>query len=378
MKQLNLPVDDEVRALFPNGIDEPQQELARRTTDPKARASIFLSVARRQFPRAGPVSLKLVSEAKAAGSAPSIQAGAKQMEFAALSLPGDRKEIEAHALEVIGRFPDSEASCEACEYYWYAITYPWPAFSNRIPEWREKCLSVINGCPDRTQRWKMIGGSFPSVGEHSGEVYEAIVAMKPPDEVLPMVLLRQSEALSKADSIRAWEVEREAIHHPEFSGFSRSSDQRGDQQLRAESYGDYETALYLELLSPRPEFGSCIPGDQSDGIGREFRRVYFRLRLERDPEARWNELIRLLPATAVDGSSRGLHRALYLDRVLEAAHATQAEDSALAWFRTVRESYRKELREPALQKDHGWSESDLLHIETMLDGYIERLERSVH
>jgi len=375
MQQVHVRVDDDVLALCPNGIDVPQQELARRTTDPKARASILLNVARRQFPRAGPVSIRLISEAKAAGSAPSIQAGAKQMEFATLNLLNDRKEIETLALELIGRFPNSEASCEACEYYWYAITYPWPAFSNRIPEWREKCLSVINGCPDRTQRWKMIGGSFPSVGEHSGEVYEAIVAMKPPDEVLPMVLLRQSEALSKADSMRAWEVEREAIHHPEFSGFSRSSDQHGDQQLRAESHGDYETALYLELLSPRPEVGSCIPGDRSDQIGREFRRVYFRLRLEVDPETRWNDLIRLLPATAEDGSSRGLHRALYLDRVLEAAHAAHAEDSALTWFRSVRDSYHKELGQPAMQKDHGWSESDLLQVEKLFDGYIQQLER---
>jgi hypothetical protein len=43
---------------------------------------------------------------------------------------------------------------------------------------------------------------------------------------------------------------------------------------------------------------------------------------------------------------------------------------------TVQEIYRNELREPTLQREHGWSESDLRHVETMLDGYIERLESS--
>ncbi|HEX5044794.1 MAG TPA: hypothetical protein VFV75_17980 [Candidatus Polarisedimenticolaceae bacterium] len=342
---------------FPQGIAGPLRDLARRTTDPKVRASLLLAAAFHVFATPdAKQALPLIREAKAVRDLPSIELGAWRFETIALSLQG-RELRQVLAVRMIDRYPRSEASCEGCVEYWNALHHPYPELPpDRTEDWREKCLPVLRQCPDQVASWSRLSTVSSDAGR-SRDMCQAILDMGPPDEVVPAVLLRLAGALRDSEPQRAWENERAAIVHPEYPGLDHEFEKYAERQQRAERHGDFETALYLELLTPHGVFlGDCLPGDdglqETYEIGRAFRRAYFRLRMGGDPDAAWASLIALLPTAPREGVARRLLQPEYLERLLEAARATHHEASALAWFRGV--------RAPGM--------------EAVLDAYVRRLE----
>lgn len=264
-KQVNVSVDPDVLALFPEGIDQPLEDLARRTSDPSARASILLEAARRWITRSDrPRLAGLIEEALRAGPARNIQAGVLVQEL--YNLPFDQeREREALVQRLIDRFPDSETAVAGCVEFWGILNSPRSDFSSLVPEWKTSCSSLFQRGPNLVRRWQNLIMYTPRDSGRAVEAIPILQAMHPPDEVAPAILLRLSAALREENPEKAWELERLAIHHPQFPGLGHSQDPRiGDffywslfsipeSMKRAEDHDDQETAEFLkELFDRRP------------------------------------------------------------------------------------------------------------------------------
>ena len=369
----------DLHLLFPEGVQAAQVDLARRTQDPKVRAAILLSAAYSwRGTLARTEALALIREAGTASQEPEIQVGVIRQELSVLYPlypPEEREQVRALARFVVAKFPIYEASCDACEQEWCVLLGA-PAPSQEIPLWWRTCSRFMDNCPDRVDRWNRIAISFGVGSEDSTRVFETLLASHPPAEAIPHLLLRLSEAVRPTDPQRALRLERDAIRHPQYPGFE---DTYGyERQVRAEEAGDFETALFLELLREPSEIGSCIPGDRSVEILPQFRTAYYELRLGMEPIQQWKRLIDLLPTSPEDLTSRALHRAEYFERIVKAAKAVHEESAAIDWFRLVQRNYA-DLRQPkrraesdTLTLDPGLRETELL-----LAGYIEELQRSL-
>lgn len=361
----------EFRALFPEGAEAAQLDLARRTQDPKIRAAILLSTAHASRGTLGrSEALALIREAKAAGQEPEIQVGALREELSVLyplSPPEEREQVRALARTVIARFPTHEVSCVACEQDWYA-TIGLPNPSQEIPRWWKTCERFMDSCPDRIDRWNRMAISFGARSD--------VIPSHAPAEAIPRLLLSRSEAIRSTDPQRALRLEREAVRHPQYPGSADTYD--SERQMRAEEAGDFETALYLELLREPSEMGACIPGDRSTQILPQFRTAYYKVQLDMEPGQQWKALIELLPTSPEDPTSRALHRTEHFERIAKAAKVAHEESSAIDWFRLVRRNYadlsqRKIGGEVATFR----SEPDPRETELVLGGYIEELQASL-
>jgi hypothetical protein len=146
--------------------------------------------------------------------------------------------------------------------------------------------------------------------------------------------------------------------------------------MRAEEAGDFETALYLELLRKPSEMASCIPGDRSAQILPQFRTAYYKVQL--GMEQQWKALIELLPTSPEDPTSRALHSTEHFERIATAAKAAHEESSAIDWFRRVRRNYA-DLNQRKIGAEVGSfaTEPDPRETELILGGYIEELHASL-
>jgi hypothetical protein len=361
----------EFRALYPEGAESAQLELARRTQDPKIRAAILLSAAntwRGSLGRSG--ALALIREAKAAGQMPEIEMGALREELSVLypqSPPEEREQVRALARTVIARFPTHDVSCVACEQDWYAAISV-PDSAQEIPRWWKTCATFMDRCPDRIDRWTRMASS---IGARPDEM-----SGHPPPEAIPRLLLSRGDAARSSDPERALELEREAVRHPQYPGSGDTY--QIERQMRAEDADDFETALYLELLRDPPEGGGCIPGDRSMQVLPQFRAAYYKVRLGIEPKQQWKILIESLPTSPEDPTSRSLHKTEFLERTAKAASAAHEERAAIDWFRLVRRNYA-ELNERRNRDGVAtfYSERDPREIELLLGGYIGELHASL-
>jgi hypothetical protein len=372
MKGVGVRKEESAQSLFPDGIEAPLLELARRTPDPKVRASLLLNVAFSMLTKDRVKGLSLVREAKAAGAAPSIQVGTRRMELSFIDFQAHREEGERNALELIDHFQEYEASCEACALYWSVLNFPWPEYSNRIPEWRKKCRGLLERCPNRTEAWTSISYSFGTGNENAREVYEGLLATDPPDSVLPIVLLRLSDAIRPVDPARAWQLERRAIRNPEYPGLYRSED-RGGSLEHAESNGDFETALFLYSFPRGIPMGDCIPGHKSPDPY-QFLLAYFRLRVGIDVSDNWNKMLGQLPASPENENAEFFHSPKFLDRLVKAAQSAHTEIGAQEWLRTLLDRYNEVLEQPVSDKSKGMPQTKLHEVQSSLIRYIKELE----
>lgn len=366
------------QAGFPGG-EVPQDPvealrlLASETPDPKVRAAILLSAATQRM-SGGPggvgalpaEALPLIRDAAACGDSASIQVGALDLERRALTIVHRDEEAGSVARMIVARYPDYLAACGACETDWYSLLQR-PDLAAQVPEWSERCSAILAECPDRLRLWSAVASSYGTAREESAQVHAALLAASPPDEVVPLLLLRLSDTMRTTDPEQAWTLERKAIVHGSFS-FWYAWDQRDERRERAEDREDFAAALVLEILSPPPAFGSCIPGDRTRELIPSFRQAYYRLRLGIEPGREWTRLIELLPSTPDDPSARTLHRPEYLDRLARAARAVHEEEAAVDWLRSLRQRYRELARPQPLATG-----VDPRQIELMLGGYIEEL-----
>jgi hypothetical protein len=359
------------RALYPEGAESAQLDLARRTQDPKIRAAILLSAAntwRGALGRSG--ALALIREAKAAGQMPEIEMGALREELSVLypqSPPEEREQVRALAQTGIARFPTHEVSCVACEQDWYA-TISVPDSSPEVPRWWKTCGPYMDRCPDRIDRWTRMASSIGARPDEMGG--------HPPPEAIPRLLLSRSDAVRPSEPDRALELEREAVRHPQYPGSGDTY--QFERQMRAEDAGDFETALYLELLREPSAFGGCIPGDRSMQVLPQFRTAYYKLRLGIEPKQQWKTLIESLPTSPEDPTSRSLHQSDHFERVANAASVAHEERAAIDWFRLVRRNYA-ELNERRNRGEVATSQSerDPREVELLLGGYIGELHASL-
>jgi hypothetical protein len=377
-KNRSGPLPAEVASLYPKGVDEPLHELALRTSNPKIRSSILLSLAFKKLMEDRKAALALVREAKGAGASRGIQVGAlrQELELSSLATSEDRAEYEALSLRLIDVFPEYEAACDGCIGYWSALNHPPPEFSMRIEEWNGKCGELLNRCPDAADRWQRIGAILPVGLPESKQAYERILALHLPDAAVPPLLLRLSEAIRRSEPERSWQLEREAIRHPEYPGLSRM-EVRGDSALRAEQSGDFETALFVSLLPPtRLVFGSDVLGHEEWHDPQPFLVAYYRIRAGIDPARSWDLLLSQLPETPEGGEARFFHRREYLDRVVRAAQASLREHEALVWFGNVSQRYHDALQGSTPTGAPGRSPEELHQTELLLTECIEELERT--
>jgi hypothetical protein len=265
--------------------------------------------------------------------------GTQAVKFSAIDARSDEAS-RAEALAAIAEFPDSNVSCDACQFdlYWYMMQPDVPA---HLPEWEKRCRSVIDRCPDRLDRWASIAWSYGSAQPDASAVYERLLAMKLPSEVRPTLLLKLSDAVRDSDPARALRLEREAIHHPEYPGVRSSYD--SGSRLRAEAAGDFETALFLDVLAG-PPMVTC-GNDCTSAADYEFGR-YHRIRLGLVP----TPVGTLLAAMPRPGTAPRRARAAGFDRMV-AARASNRAESALLWFRGLQRRYEEEARHPGNQRD---------------------------
>ena len=379
------PVPAETASLYPKGIDQALKDLAYRTSDPKVRAAILLTASFSKSMKDRAEAFALAGEAKSAGTARSIQVGAalQELEVFPVGPDGWRTKYEALVVRLIDTFPEYEAACDGCVAYWSAVNNPWPEFSNRMREWQRRCGETMRSCRNPVDRWLNIASSVGTGVPHAKEVYETLLTFDLPEEVVPLAQLRLSEAIRKSEPERAWQLEREAIHHPECPGLSNRD--FGGSARRAEQNGDFETALFVSLLSPRPISGGCIPGEESLDP-HPFLLAYYRLRLGLDPEKNWDFLLSQLPKSYEGRAARLFHSKEYLDRFVGAARAIRHEKEALAWLETLRQRYHEAQASsatgasgaPAADLPVGASgapEEHLRETESLLNDYIEQLKQ---
>ena len=371
-KAVGVQVPVEVTSLFPEGIDVELQRLARRTPDAKTRAAILLGVAKRVYVGNAATALALVREAKAAGPQKTIKIGALKMELGGLFLHEHREEFEQIALSLVNEYPEYEASCSGCVSYWRAITYPWSEYSSRIETWRQKCGNLMSQCS--TERWQEISYSYPNEPLRAIEMYEALHASNLPVELVPVSLLRLGSALRNMDPDRSWRLEREAIRHPEFPGLDSTI--RPGLQERAEAAGDFETALYLDLLAGHTITFGCglIGGDRSAEVIPDFRRAYYELQLGINPRERWQDLVGMLQKAPQEREWRGLHSEFFLDRLVKASTVVHEESSTLNWLRGLREQYKEAIKEAHDSEPDHREEASLTKAESIISTIIKRME----
>jgi hypothetical protein len=369
------PVPEETASLYPKGVDQALLDLAHRTPDSKVRAAILLTASFRKSMKDRAAAFALAQEAKAAGTARSIQVGVALQELEVFPVGPDeeRKKYEALVVRLIDSFPEYEAACDGCVAYWSALNYPWPEFSNRMGDWQRRCGETMRSCRNPVDRWRNIAYSFGTAVPHAKEVYETLLTFDLPEPAVPLVRLRLSEAIRSSEPKRAWQLEREAIHHPEYPGLS-NSELLGGSALRAEQNGDFETALFVSLLLPR-SFGGCgNRGEVPDP--HPFLLAYYRLRLGLEPEENWGLLLSQLPVSPEGSAARFYHKAEYLDRLLGAARATWHEKEALEWLERLSKRYQGASASSAAAVP-GTPAADLHETESLLNDYIEQLKQDL-
>jgi hypothetical protein len=346
--------------------------LAGETSDAKVRAAILLGAAmHRMYGTRGAggspaEALPLIRDAAASGDSASIQVGALDLERLALTMAYRLEEAGRVARTIVARYPNYLAACNACETDWSSLLEQ-PDRAAGVLAWSSRCRAILAECPDRQRLWYTIASSYGTAHNDSAQVYAALLAASPSDEVVPLLLLRQSDSVRKADPERAWTLERQALGHGSFPYWYAADSDRDGRRERAEEHEDFAAALVLQILSPPPAFGSCIPGDRTAQITPAFRQAYYRLRLGIEPGQQWTRLLDLLPSTPDDPSARTLHQPEYLDRLARAARVVHEEEAAMGWFRTLRQRYREARPGP------GRIHSDPHLVELMLGGYIEEL-----
>lgn len=335
---------DRLVALIPQGLDAAEVALARRTPDPKIRAAILLSRARRALPFERSRALELIYEASVAGPDPSIHMGTRAMDLTARD---GQQEASRHelALDTLRALPTSTATCEAClsDWYWLAGLPDSPA---HLGEWEHRCRTVIDRCPDRLDRWRLIAQTMGSAMPNARSVYEHLLAMALPSEVTPLLLLKLSDAIRSDDPRRALNLEHEAILHPQYPGIGDTY--RHERRLRAEASGDFEAALFLDLLTGPPEV-TC-GNDCSSASDYVFRTAYAKLRLGLDTERQWERLLTSMPLGPADCPAPFFHTTAYFDRIIRAATAAGKKESALEWFRRLERRYEEDIEKAGVAR----------------------------
>ena len=327
-------------ALIPQGLDAAEVALARRTPDPKIRAAILLNRASRALPFERSRALELIHEASVAGPDLSILIGTRAMELTALD---GRQDVSRHevALATLKAFPTSTASCEACLSDWYGLA-GLPDSPAHLDEWEHRCRTVIDRCPDRLDRWRFIAQTIGSALPNARPVYEHLLAMELPSEVTPLLLLKLSDAIRSDDPTRALRLEHEAILHPQYPGIGDTY--RRERGLRAEASEDFETALFLDLLTG-PPLVTC-GNDCSSTSDYVFRTAYAKLRLGLDTERQWARLLASMPVGPADCPAPFFHTTAYFDRIIRAATVAGKKKSALEWFRRLERRYEEDIEKP--------------------------------
>ena len=372
MSSAGESVPDDVLSLFPDGIDVPQQQLARRTSDPKVRAALLLNVAWRYWTKDQHQYELIVREAREAASWRSIEVGTLVTPL--MSIPEARTELEHRALRLIDDFPEYEASCEGCFMYWEALTLPWSQFPNRVKEWEGKCRKLMNECP--VEHWRHVVGFLGTANENSKEVYEALLENGVPDDVLPFLLLRLRTAIGKTDPKRSWSLARRALRHPEFPAMMLGYGSADLNQFDAEEAGDFRSALFVELLARRPDTGLFNPDGWSETKASDFRVAYYQLRVGMKPHERWSVLIKSLPAFPGDPSSVYFHTPFFLDRLITAARIVHEERAGLEWLVSVRKRYLDGLKNLTPDGQDSTRRKQLQAVDSMLEKYVEQLQGS--
>ena len=145
--------------------------------------------------------------------------------------------------------------------------------------------------------------------------------------------------------------------------------------MRAEEAGDFETALYLELLREPSQVG-C--GDRSLEVQTRFRTAYLKLRVGIEPKQQWRTLIESFPTSLEDPTSRAFHKSEYFERVAMAARVAHEERAAIDWFRLVRNNYSA-LNGHNERDKNSLSQTELgpREMELLLGGYISELHASL-
>ncbi|MBI3450937.1 MAG: hypothetical protein HY049_18730 [Acidobacteria bacterium] len=371
---IGVPVADDVRSLFPDGIEVPQKQLARRTQDPKTRAAILHSVAWRYWTKDTRQSELLFREAGETATWRSIEVGTLTS-----PLLGDDSEhgseLERRALRLINDFPEYEASCEGCVMYCQALMQPWPKFSNRVSEWAGKCLRLMNECPG--DQWGQVVGFFPPANDRAREVYEALLKSGVPDEVIPMLLMRLRAAIGKTDPTLSWSLARKALGNPEFPAVMLEPRAGALSQREAEEAGDYRSALFLELLARHPVHTVDNPERSFPSKAPEFRRGYYELQLGMKPHEKWSVLINLLPTSPSDPASDYLHTEYFLDRLSRASTIVHEESAALEWFKSVQKRYVDEIEHLTPGEKGAREGKHLMDVESVLKTQVEKLKSAV-
>jgi len=275
-----------------------------------------------------------------AGPDLSIFMGTRAMELTALDYRQDAARHEL-ALNTLNALPTSTASCEAClaDWFWLAGLPDSPA---HLDEWEHRCRTVIDRCPDRLDRWRLIAQSIGSGSPNARPVYEHLLAMKLPSEVTPVLLLKLSDAIRSDDPTRALRLEHEAILHPQYPGITDTYGR--ERGLRAEASEDFETALFLDLLTG-PPLVFC-GNDCSSASDYLFRTAYAKLRLGLDTERQWARMLASMPLGPADCPAPFFHTTAYFDRITQGAIAARKKKSAREWFRRLERRYEEDIETP--------------------------------
>ncbi len=357
---------EDVAALCPEGIETVQLRLAASVSDRDVRASILLSAADwRLRGTADPDSaLELLAEAETASKSPRVRVGVLQLRLRALWTAHRQDEGRRVAWALATEFPRYSAACETCEH---------PANFDGPTQWLAACGKLTSQCFEPARSWT---SEVYGVPRGSRAALEVLLHDDPPDEVVPLILLRLGDEVLDTNPTRSRELEQQAIHHPQFPGLSL--DQR-ERESRAAQRGDFETALFLALASPSGPgtFGSCIP-EEKVFRDRDFRNAYYKVRLGIDPSNQWQVLMDLLSDGPHDLESAGFfYRTEILDLLVQAARAAHKEPEAAAWLEALRRRYQEAQSQAAaspIRTDDTTSPAHALRkMELMLGGYIREL-----
>ena len=105
----------------------------------------------------------------------------------------------------------------------------------------------------------------------------------------------------------------------------------------------------------------------------QFLLAYYRLRAGIDTARNWTVLLSQVPATPEGRAARFYHRREYLDRLLNAALASEREQEALLWLANVSQRCQDALDRSSGAGTPGVSPTELRQTESLLNDYIARL-----
>ena len=357
---------NDLESLFPEGIEAVQKDLASDASDLDVRAALLLSAAHGKLlePPEPEFALELLKEAEATSRSPRIRVAVLREMVRASRMARRQDEARKLGRELTTEFPHYYAACEACQH---------ASDFEGASEWLTACAKLTRDCFEPTVGWQQEVYALPPGAKAA---LETLLDSDPPEEIVPLILLRLSDEVKDADPERSRELEQRAIRHPQFPGLPPEGRER---QWRAEQREDFDTALFLAVVWPPLSMGSCVPSTKILPE-HEFRIAYYKLRLGIEVDAQWQTLVDLLSDGPEPERASYFYRVEILDVLVRAARAAHKESEAVAWLEALRQRYQEARRSANLtafgSAGPGSPASALRQMELVLTGYIGELDTS--